>query len=178
MQVFNDKNTGVELRRESATSDFIRAYKKDANKVGGTEAAAADWTAVMASGKYTNDNATKTKLLGAVSNITLLASDPAAYAHARTYSRRLMYDSIDFLDDGLINNSVSATAVAKSKVAGTPATGLFGKGATAFTDSTLTTLTSGTTEAMVYLIGWSRSTGAWNNATQVLGDTTKTSERP
>ena len=179
MQAFNDKNTGVELRRESADSEFIRAYKKDANKYGGTEAAAADWTAVMASGAYTNDNATKTKLLGAVSNIVLLASDPAAYAHARTYSRRLMYDSIDFLDDGQINNSVSATALAKSAVAGTPVSGLYGKHATkAFTDNTLTTIQAPTSEAMIYLIGWSRSTGAWNNPSQVLGDTSKLSERP
>jgi hypothetical protein len=167
------------LRRESADSKFIRAYKKDANQYGGTEAAAADWTAVMASGAYTNDNATKTKLLGAVSNIVLLGSDPAAYAHARTYSRRLMYDSIDFLDDGVINNSVSATALAKSAVSGTPVSGLYGKHATkAFTDSTLTTIQAPTTEAMIYLIGWSRSTGLWNNPSQVIGDTSKISERP
>jgi hypothetical protein len=163
MQVFNDKNTGVELKRESADSEFIRAYKKGTT----TEAAAADWTAVMASGAYTNDNATKTKLLGAVSNVVLLGSDPAAYAHARTYSRRLIYDTIDFLDNGKIDSSVGATALVKSAVAGTPVSGLYGKNATkAFADSTLTTLASGTTEAMVYLIKWSRTTGLWDTATE------------
>jgi hypothetical protein len=177
-QVFNDKKTGVELRWEEGPPPenvHMRAY----NTATGAEAVQADWDKVMASGKYTNDNATRTKLLGAVSNIVLLSSDPAGYAHARTYSRRLMYDSIDFLDDGLINNSVSASALAKSAVAGTEVSGLFSKHPTkAFTDSTLTAIQAPTSEAMIYLIGWSRTTGLWNNPNQVLGDTSKLSERP
>jgi hypothetical protein len=99
--------------------------------------------------------ADKTKLMGAVSNVVFFKREPGAYAHARTYSRRLMYDTIDYLDDGVLNMSVSATAIATSPT-------VYGKGATAFTDGTLTTLAPGTTEAMVYLIKWSRSTGAWS----------------
>jgi hypothetical protein len=52
------------------------------------------------------------KLMGACFNINILKRDPAAFAHARTYARRLLYDSIDFLDNKLMDKSVSATAVA------------------------------------------------------------------
>jgi hypothetical protein len=41
--------------------------------------------------------------------------------------------------------------------------GVYGKGTAAYTDGTLTTLASGTTEAMLYLIGWSRTTGGWSS---------------
>jgi hypothetical protein len=95
------------------------------------------------------------KLMGACFNINVLKRDPGEFAHARTYTRRLLYDTIDFLDDGKINLSVGATALATS-----PA--IYGKGATAFTDGTLTTLAPGTTEAMTYIIAWSRSTGKWS----------------
>ncbi|MBJ6751590.1 cytochrome c3 family protein [Geomonas anaerohicana] len=52
------------------------------------------------------------KLMGACFNINLLNREPAAYVHARTYTRRLIYDTIDFLDDKTINLSTVATAVA------------------------------------------------------------------
>jgi hypothetical protein len=94
--------------------------------------------------------------MGACFNFNLLKREPAAYVHARTYARRLLYDTIDFLDDGVINQSVGATAIATD-----PAT--FGKGTSAYTNATLQTLSPGTTPAMVYLIGWNRSTGAWNS---------------
>jgi len=143
--VFNNSNSILEMKFEAGTTRS-RTYKKGTT----TSPAAADWTAVATALGYD-----KTKLLGAVSNIAMLSNDAAAFAHARTYSRRLIYDSIDYLDDGIINQSVSATAIAT-----TP--GTYGKGTTAYTDSTLTALTSGTTEAMLYLIGWSRTTGAWS----------------
>ncbi len=108
-----------------------------------------DWT------RGTNNQAFGRKMMGACYNINLLTRDPAAYLHARTFTRRLIYDSIDFLDDGRMNLSAGATALATF-----PA--IYGKGAAAFTDNTLTTLAPGTTESMVYLIGWSRTTGSWN----------------
>jgi hypothetical protein len=108
-----------------------------------------DWT------RGTADQKLGLKLMGACFNINLLHGDPAAYAHARTYTRRLIYDTIDFLDDGKINLSVGATALASL-----PA--IYGKNTTnAYTDSTLTALAPGTTESMVFLIGWSRTTGKW-----------------
>ena len=109
-----------------------------------------DWT------RGTGNQAFGKKMMGACFNINLLAKEPAAYVHARSYVRRLIYDSIDFLDDGTMNLSVSATALATDPTD-------YGKGATAYTDGTLTTLAPGTTESMVYLINWSRSTGAWSS---------------
>ncbi|WP_298432678.1 hypothetical protein [Geobacter sp.] len=108
-----------------------------------------DWT------RGTGNQAFGKKIMGACFNINLLTKDPAAYVHARTYARRLIYDSIDFLDDGAMNLSVGATALATDPTN-------YGKGAAAYTDGTLTTLSPGTTESMVYLIGWSRTTGAWS----------------
>ncbi len=107
-----------------------------------------DWT------RGTGDQAFGKKLMGACFNINVLNREPAAYAHARTYARRLLYDTIDFLDDGIINLSASATAVATSP-------SVYGKGASAYTDGTRTQLAPGTTDAMIYLINWSRSTGQW-----------------
>lgn len=74
--------------------------------VAGSKQAVTDWT------RGTNNQAFGKKVMGAAFNISLLKHEPAAYAHARTYARRLLYDTIDFLDDGTINLSVSATAVA------------------------------------------------------------------
>jgi hypothetical protein len=161
IKVFNDKNTGITITNEAAPlNEFVRAYKTSALPTL-TEAAAADWTAAMT---VLGSGYNKARVMGAVSNIVLFKRDPAAYAHARTYSRRLLYDTIDYLDDGAMNKSASVTAITKSAVVGSPVYGLFGKGATAFTDGTLTTLAPGTTEAMVYLISWSRTTGAWNSS--------------
>lgn len=108
-----------------------------------------DWT------RGSKDQRFGLKMMGACYNINLLKHEPAAFAHARTYTRRLIYDTIDFLDDGGMNLSVSATAIATNSE-------IYGKGAQAYTDGTLTALSPGTTESMVYLIGWSRSSGKWN----------------
>ncbi|GFO64828.1 hypothetical protein M1B72_05035 [Geomonas paludis] len=87
------------------------------------------------------------KLMGACFNINLLNRDPAAYVHARTYARRLLYDTIDFLDDKTINMSTGATAIAYDSVK-------YVKGALA--------TSAETTEDFKYLAGYSRTTGAWN----------------
>jgi len=44
--------------------------------------------------------------LGAAFNFNLLKHIPAAYVHNREYTRKLIYDSIDFLDDGILNRTV------------------------------------------------------------------------
>ncbi len=105
-----------------------------------------DWTRV-GSTAGTLSTANAKKLMGACFNINLLTREPAAYVHARTYARRLLYDTIDFLDDGTINMSTGVTAIAVD-----PAN--YVKGPTA-TDVT-------TTESYKYLAGYSRTTGAWN----------------
>lgn len=114
-----------------------------------------------------------TKFVGALSNLAFFAKDQGGFAHARTYSRRLIYDSIDFLDDGSLNMSVGTTATTLSgqptiTVNGSaytnPVSGLYTKGTAAYTivNGALGVPASGTSESMLYLIGWNRTTGAWN----------------
>ena len=47
--------------------------------------------------------------IGAAFNFNLLEHDPGAYVHNRMYVKRLIYDSIDWLDDGVMNFSVGTT---------------------------------------------------------------------
>jgi hypothetical protein len=47
--------------------------------------------------------------MGAAFNFNLLEHDPGAYVHNRMYVKRLIYDSIDWVDDGVMNYSVGAT---------------------------------------------------------------------
>lgn len=47
--------------------------------------------------------------MGAAFNLNLLKHDPGAYAHNRVYAKKLIYDSIDWLDDNNINGSVDLT---------------------------------------------------------------------
>ncbi len=108
----------------------------------GPTAAVKDWTRGGALSA-----ADAKKLMGACFNINILKREPAAYVHARTYARRLLYDTIDFLDDKTINMSVGATAVAYNPV-------IYVKGPTANT--------GGTTESFKYLAGYNRTSNAWN----------------
>jgi predicted CXXCH cytochrome family protein len=80
-------------------------YDENLPLVNGKKQAVRDWT------RGTNDQQFGLKIMGVCFNFNLLKREPAAYVHARTYARRLIYDSIDFLDNDLMDNSVSATAV-------------------------------------------------------------------
>ena len=66
-----------------------------------------DWTVA---GALTPANARK--LMGACYNLKLLSSDAGAYVHGRSYSQRLIFDSIDFLNDGIMNANAADTIVA------------------------------------------------------------------
>jgi hypothetical protein len=57
-------------------------------------------------------NTTGKNNMGSAFNYNLLFHDPGAFAHNDIYTRRLIYDSIDWLDDNLLNDSVAATIVA------------------------------------------------------------------
>jgi hypothetical protein len=57
----------------------------------------------------TTGNVTGKNNMGAAFNYNLLIHEPGGVAHNRRYTRRLIYDSIDWLDDGNLNYSVSAT---------------------------------------------------------------------
>lgn len=54
--------------------------------------------------------------MGAAFNFNLLEHDPGAYVHNRMYVKRLIYDSIDWTDDGVMNYSVGATLNALNPV--------------------------------------------------------------
>lgn len=47
--------------------------------------------------------------MGAAFNLHLLRNEPGAYVHNHYYVRRLVYDSIDWLDDGVLNSSTLTT---------------------------------------------------------------------
>ncbi|GFO55695.1 hypothetical protein GMSM_27020 [Geomonas sp. Red276] len=108
------------------------------------------------------------KLKGAMFNIILAYKEPASYVHARTITRRLVYDSVDFLDDMSMDQSVSASAVAQSLIADAATSqvsvfGRFQKGAAAFTGPIESSpLAPGTTAPMTYINAFNRSTGAWS----------------
>ncbi len=72
--------------------DFTAGYPYFANR---------DWVTVADSTGKLN--------MGAAFNYNMLIHDPGGVAHNRRYTRRLIYDAIDHLDDGVLNYSVSAT---------------------------------------------------------------------
>lgn len=58
--------------------------------------------------KNWGDSTTGPNNMGAAFNFNLLAHDPGAYAHNVRYAERLIWDSIDWLDDNTLNNSTVA----------------------------------------------------------------------
>lgn len=51
------------------------------------------------------------RLMGACFNLNLLVRDPGAYVHARTFTQRLIYDALDFLD----NNTMDFTTLTSAR---------------------------------------------------------------
>lgn len=82
---------------------------------GGTNTAQKNW--LSPGDTDTTGNTTGRKNMGAAFNFNLLYHDPGAYTHNRYYTKRLIYDSIDWLDDNTINES-SVTAIDKLLAAG------------------------------------------------------------
>ena len=67
------------------------------------------------------NNTIAEKNMGAWFNWYLFkTSDPAAYAHNPSYARRLLTDSIDYLDDGILNGTAANTILAMSNVSTSP----------------------------------------------------------
>lgn len=60
------------------------------------------------------DNTVGKNNMGAAFNYNLFIHDPGFYVHNRYYAKRLIYDSIDWLDNGAFDNSVQATLTALS----------------------------------------------------------------
>ena len=70
--------------------------------VGGTNVGVTDWAAAYGVANWQ-------PVMGAAFNLNLLAHDPGGFAHNRYYAKRLIWDSIDFIDDSIINNSTPTT---------------------------------------------------------------------
>ena len=73
--------------------------------VGGTNTNYTNWAGPYGFAFYKD-------VMGAAFNLNLLAHDPGGFAHNRFYAKRLIWDSLDFIDDGILNNSVPATLTA------------------------------------------------------------------
>jgi hypothetical protein len=81
-----------------------------------TTTAVTDWTR---NGKITNPNVSVTvldtmqaaRLMGACFNLNLLTRDPGAYVHGRSYTQRLIFDTIDWLNDRVINQNAAQSVV-------------------------------------------------------------------
>jgi hypothetical protein len=167
--------TGVNFYTNTTTGKF-GVGNTVANTTGGYSSYTGDLRALaralgysQATGALKAGDLGQQKFIGALSNLILLSQDQGGFAHARTYVRRLAYDSLDFLDDGVLNRSVSVTAKAISllpTIGGltNPVAGLYTKGTNAYnsTGTAITSVYSGTSESMLFLIGWSRSLGTWN----------------
>ena len=64
-----------------------------------------DWTRTINSVKFGSD------VMGAAFNLKLLQTDAGSWAHNDIYTKRLLYDTIDFLDDGNPNNNTVQTTI-------------------------------------------------------------------
>ncbi len=80
---------------------FSNAHPYFYNGPNGTGGAFTTWTSAYGSPQWRN-------VMGAAFNANLLIHDPGGYAHNRFYSKRLMWDSIDFMFDSILNNDVPA----------------------------------------------------------------------
>jgi hypothetical protein len=49
-------------------------------------------------------------VMGAAFNYNLLHHDPGAYAHNRVYTKRLIFDSIDFIQNGVLDGTLDLSA--------------------------------------------------------------------
>lgn len=107
--------------------------------------------------------AEETKLRGAAFNLMMGLKESASFVHARSYMRRVIYDAIDFLDDGAMNMSVGKTALSTlgQTVLDRAGNIAFKKGTKAFVTNTSGPLDPGTTPAMTYIIGFDRTFGTW-----------------
>ena len=66
-----------------------------------------DWESIYPGLPTTDANWKNT--MGSAFNLNLLLHDPGGYAHNRFYVKALIWDSIDWIDDGILNDSVVAT---------------------------------------------------------------------
>lgn len=104
---FNEALEALRIALEAKGIYFYGAYPYFFTApyvAGGTNTAFTDWASVANS--YTPVAGWK-NVMGAAFNYNLLVHDPGAYAHNRTYALLLIRDSIDVLNDGLVDGDPS-----------------------------------------------------------------------
>lgn len=69
-----------------------------------------NWTAVGPVGGSGKQN------MGAAFNFSLLKHEPGAFTHNRTYARRLMFDSIDYLQHGAVTGAINFSSFSSATV--------------------------------------------------------------
>jgi hypothetical protein len=126
------------------SSAYPYFYKNDGTHITGN---ASTGTAFKAFGNVKNE--------GAAFNLNLLAREPFAYVHARTYTRRLIYDTVDYLDDGVINLSVASYLT--KPIAG---------GGLALTKPADASGTTANDKLFQYFLKYDRTTKVWNTASE------------
>ncbi len=52
---------------------------------------------------------------GAFQNYKYMTDEPGAYAHNRFYAKRLIFDSIDWLDNGVLDGTINLTGYAAAR---------------------------------------------------------------
>ncbi|BDV41924.1 cytochrome C [Geotalea uraniireducens] len=72
--------------------------------------ATTNWTTVGPTGGTGKQN------MGAAFNFSLLKHEPGAFAHNRTYAKRLIYDSLDYLQNGVLTGTVNFTSYSSATV--------------------------------------------------------------
>lgn len=82
---------------------------------GGTNTAFTNWAAPYTVAKWKD-------VMGAAFNYNLLEHDPGGYAHNRIYSKRLIFDAIDFIDNGVLDGVITVTGDAATYLDGSAAT--------------------------------------------------------
>lgn len=93
-------------------SSYPYFYDENLPLKSGKKQAVTDWTRA---GSLSQVQAYR--LMGACYNLNVLARDPGAYLHARTYSQRLVYDTVDYLDNLTMDFSSLTTARAVTAAA-------------------------------------------------------------
>ena len=93
---------------------FFNAHPYFYKGANGTGGAFTDWNSVATTlgvGLATDATGTGWKnVMGAAFNYNLFEHDPGAYAHNSDYALKLIADSIDFLDNGLVDASTASLA--------------------------------------------------------------------
>jgi len=61
----------------------------------------------IGAGNYSDTTAVPDNAYGAYQNAKIYADEPAAYVHNRTYVKRLIFDSIDWMDNGVLDGTIT-----------------------------------------------------------------------